>query len=113
MADQMKPKKSVSVDDIMGGKKETTKPKSEPKSSSKKSKHKHTHIEHHENGSHTVRHTPAEGGPDVSYAAPDMDAVHDGLEEHVGEPNAGEGQEAEAQPEAAPQQSQPMPGQGA
>ena len=59
-------------------------------------KHKHTHIEHHENGTHTVRHTPVGGGEDTSYAAQDLDGVHDGLEHHVGEPN---GEEAQAQPQ--------------
>jgi hypothetical protein len=89
-----------------------------------KAKHKHTHIEHHENGTHTTRHTPADGGPDVSYASQDLDGVHDGLEHHVGEPN---GEEAQAQPDpnagaqpdaaaggAAPQAgAQPQPGAGA
>ena len=121
MADeQMKPKKTMSVSDIMGGK-PSAKPKGESKPKSgkdKKTKHKHTHIEHHDDGSHTVRHTPQGGGEEISYAAPDMDAVHDGLEQHVGEPNGDEGQEAQAQPdqggpEAAPQQQQPTPGQGA
>lgn len=58
-----------------------------------KKKHKHTHIEHHENGTHTTRHTPADGGPDVSYASQDLDGVHDGLEHHVGEPNGEEAQQ--------------------
>lgn len=66
----------------------------------KKTKHKHTHIEHHENGTHTVRHTPVGGGEDTSYAAQDLDGVHDGLEHHVGEPN---GEEAQAQPDAGAQ----------
>ena len=85
-----------------------------PKASTapKKGKHKHTHIEHHDNGTHTVRHTPAAGGPEVSYAANDMDGVHDGLEEHVGEPNGDEGQEqmaggAAPQAEPAPAGAQP------
>ena len=66
----------------------------------KKTKHKHTHIEHHDNGTHTTRHTPADGGPDVSYASQDLDGVHDGLEHHVGDPN---GEEAQAQPDAGAQ----------
>ena len=65
-----------------------------------KRKHKHTHIEHHENGTHTVRHTPVGGGEDTSYAAQDLDGVHDGLEHHVGDPN---GEEAQAQPDAGAQ----------
>lgn len=55
-----------------------------------KRKHKHTHIEHHDNGTHTTRHTPRDGGPDVSYASQDLDAVHDGLEHHMGDPNGDE-----------------------
>jgi hypothetical protein len=86
--------------------------KGESKSSDKekKPKHKHTHVEHHDDGSHTVRHTPAGGGEEVSYAAPDLDAVHDGMEANLGQPNADEGQ-AQA-PEAAPQGAgaEPQPG---
>lgn len=51
-------------------------------------KHKHTHIEHHDNGSHTVRHTPRGGGEEVSYSAPDMAGVHAGLDANVGQPAA-------------------------
>ena len=97
--------------------------KSEKSAEPKKAKHRHTHIEHHydESGNstgHTVRHSGGEGGGETSYAAKDLDEVHDGLEEHMGEPNGDEGQEAQAQPdqggpEAAPQQQQPTPGQGA
>ena len=50
-------------------------------------KHKSTSVEHHADGSHTVRHMPHEGGPELSYAATDLDGVHDGLEENVGGPN--------------------------
>ena len=60
--------------------------------------HKSTHIEHHGDKSHTVRHTH-EDGTEKSYAAADLDGVHDGLEEHMGEPNAGEG---EVEPAPAP-----------
>lgn len=76
----------------------------------KKVRHRKTEIEHHDNGSHTVRHYPADekegmaSGQPVSYAAKDLDEVHDGLEEHLGEPNQ---EEAEAAPE--PTQSQPPP----
>jgi len=122
MADPMiadKPeKKTVSVSDVLAKDKA---PKSESKTSGKgasaggkKKKMKHTHIEHHhdEQGNetgHTVRHTPEGGGPEVSYATPDMDGVHDGLEQHVGGENAGEGaQSAQAQPGAQPQ-AQPEP----
>jgi hypothetical protein len=67
--------------------------KSDKKESKKaaKVKHKHTHIEHHYDSEgkptgHTVRHVPMGGGEETSYAAPDLDAVHDGLEEHLGGP---------------------------
>lgn len=128
MADEMKPKKSVSVSDIMSKEPaaKTAKPKAESKteakpgaSKDKKAKHKHTHIEHHDDGSHTIRHSGA--GDEVSYAAPDMDAVHDGLEQHIGGANAdegqGQGQEPPDMPGAQSQGPQPqpqaMPGQGA
>ena len=114
MADDKKMKK-VSVADIMGGEKseksdKSSKPeKSESKPETKKKrKHSHTHIEHHDNGSHTVRHTPMGGGEEVSYAAPDMDAVHDGLEEHVGEPNGDETQGGGEPPESPAQQAPPQ-----
>jgi len=51
--------------------------------------YKTTHIEHHFDGSHTVRHT-GEDGADKSYAAADLDALHDGMEENVGCENCGE-----------------------
>jgi hypothetical protein len=69
----------------------------------KKTKHKETRIEHHPDGSHTVRHIPVSDGtsppgPEVSYAAKDLDGVHDGLEEHLGEPNGSEGTPPAATP---------------
>lgn len=107
--DMKKEKKTVSVGDVLAKDKA---PKSEAKNNktSQKKKHKHTHIEHHysEDGKpagHTVRHTPQGGGEEVSYSAPDLDAVHDGLEQHVGEENADEG----AAPEQAPQSNGAMP----
>jgi hypothetical protein len=81
----------------------------------KKGKGKHgfgeTRIKHHKNGSHTVTHTPESDGtsppgPETSYAVKDMDELHDGLEEHLGEPNADE-EAAAAGPVSAP------PSQGA
>lgn len=111
MADEMKKDdkkpKVVKVGDILA-KEKMEKPKGESKSSAKdapkKPKHKHTHIEHHYDAAgkstgHTVRHQPMEGGQEVSYAAPDLDAVHDGLEEHIGSPNADEAPEQPAQPQ--------------
>lgn len=75
-----------------------------------KSEHRgphHTHIEHHHDGSKTVHHyhhpvpvPPKEEG-DHSHAVADLDALHDNLEEHLGEPNGDEGQEGE---ENVPQQ---------
>jgi hypothetical protein len=119
MADPMK--KSISVKDVMGKDDKAAKPKMEksdkPTAGGSKRKHKHTHIEHHEDGSHTVRHTPMGGGEEVSYSKPDLDGVHDGLEEHVGEANGDEGQMAAAEPQAMPTQGAApqgaAPGQGA
>ena len=123
--DPMMKQKSVSVDDIMGGERPSkpkvakTKGESSKSEPSGKKKHKHTHIEHHDNGTHTVRHTGADS--EVSYAANDLDGVHDGLEQHVGEPNADEGQQpqgqpgqdpsAQPQPSVAANEPQPMPQQ--
>jgi hypothetical protein len=86
--------------------------KKDDKKSGTKKKHKHTHIEHHDNGTHTVRHTPEGGGPETSYAAKDLDEVHDGLEEHVGDPNGDEGQEPptqQPQPSGSQATAQPQP----
>jgi len=103
MADEKKTK-IVKVGDVLAkdGKSEA-KPKSESKPKKSKVKHKHTYVEHHYNEKgkstgHTVRHIPMGGGEEVSYAKPDLDGVHDGLEEHVGTPNEGE-EEAQEQPE--------------
>jgi hypothetical protein len=98
MADEDKKPKTVKVGDVLAKDKAAPKAKPESKDAAKpsqKKKHKHTHIEHHydEQGKskgHTVRHQPMGGGEEVSYAAPDLDAVHDGMEEHVGTPNDGE-----------------------
>jgi hypothetical protein len=115
MAEEQKPK-VMKVGDVLG-KDKAAKSKSEskaaPKAASKeapKKKHKHVHIENHfdEKGKstgHTVRMQPVGGGEETSFTAPDLDAVHDGLEEHMGDPNADEGQEG-AEPQAAPQTQQ-------
>lgn len=61
---------------------------------------KHTHIEHHDDGSRTMHHyhhpvaVPTKEEGDHSHAVPDLDGVHDNLEEHVGEPNDDEAAEA-------------------
>lgn len=75
--------------------------KSEKKDSKKKKKHKFgvTHIEHHTDGSHTVRHVPEDGGQEMSYASPDLNGVKAGLDQNLGEP---EGDEGTGTPAAAP-----------
>lgn len=73
--------------------------KHDKKSKKKKRRYRRTEIDHHDNGSHTVRHIPhAEDGPDqtgklggdMTYAVKDMDELHDGMEEHLGDPNVEE-----------------------
>jgi hypothetical protein len=82
----MPTRKIPSATDILSGKKAP-----ESKSKAKKHKHKLTLVEHDEDGKpKNVRHIPHDGGPEVSYPVADLDAVHDGLEEHVGEPNQDE-----------------------
>jgi hypothetical protein len=49
-----------------------------------------TIIDHHGDLSHTVRHEHEDGKSHKSYAVADLDAVHDGLEDHLGEANGGE-----------------------
>jgi hypothetical protein len=64
----------------------------------KKKKHaghgfKHTHIEHHKDRSATVHHQHEDGShADVKHAAANLDGIHDSLEQHLGQPNDGEGQ---------------------
>lgn len=109
MADEEKKPKTMKVGDVLA-KDKAEKPKSESKTApkpSQKKKHKHVHIENHydEQGKakgHTVRLQPMGGGEETSFTAPDLDAVHDGLEEHLGSPNDGE----EAQEQAMPAQPQ-------
>jgi hypothetical protein len=48
-----------------------------------------TIIEHHDDGSSTIEHHH-EDGSHKKYAVTDLDCVHDGLEDHLGEPNDGE-----------------------
>lgn len=64
---------------ILGGKKE-------PKKSAKKAKHKRTMIDHLDDGSHVVTLTPHQGD-EVKFSRPDLDGLHDALEEHLGDPN--------------------------
>lgn len=114
MAEEKK-NKTVSVGDVLAkDKAPKAEEKKSPSKSASKKKHRHTHIEHHyddkgNSTGHTVRHTPMGGGEETSYAAPDMDAVHDGLEEHVGDQNADESLNP-AQGGGTPQpQAQPQP----
>lgn len=60
--------------------------KSEKSAGKKKKTHKfhHTMVEHHSDGSHTVRHVPEGGGQEVSYAAPDLNGVTAGLQQNLG-----------------------------
>lgn len=82
----------------------------EKKKETKKSgKHKfgETRIKHHKNGSHTMEHIPDHDGttppgPSTSYAVSDLDGVHDGLEEHLGGPNEGEGTDGTTAPMPPP-----------
>ena len=112
-----KPKKTVSVKDIMSeesapkvSEKPAIKSTSKSKPSSKsKGKHKHTHIEHHDDGSHTVRHSG--DGNEMSYATPDLEGVKAGLDQHIGggqdptqtaaQPDAGGAPEMPGAPAAA------------
>jgi hypothetical protein len=111
MAEEKKTK-TVSVGDVLAkDKAPKAESKASPSKTATKKKHRHTHIEHHDDGSHTVRHTPMGGGEEVSYAAPDLDAVHDGLEQHVGDENADEGMsQAQPSPASSPM-AQPQPQQ--
>lgn len=75
----------------------------EKMSKHKKHGYKSTHIEHHDDGSHTVTHHHHEDPKkDYSYAKPDLDGVHDGLEQHLGEPNEGEAPPPAAEAGAVP-----------
>ena len=120
MAEEMQKPKTVRVGDVLAKDKAAPKAKTESKSKdapTPKKKHKHVHIENHydEKGKpkgHTVRLQPMGGGEETSFTAPDLDGVHDGLEEHMGEPNADEAQEAQQTPQQVPQQqAQPTPQQ--
>lgn len=64
-----------------------------------------TEIEHHADGSHTVRHHPhpdhAHEMPTASYAASDLDSLHDGIQDNMGTPNPGEAEADAGKPEMA------------
>jgi len=90
---EKKDKKSSTAEKVLGGggKKHDSKKKKKPR-------FKHTHIEHHDDGSHTIRHTPATTGPEgkpgeeMSYSRPDMEGLHAGLDENL----AGQGEPMES-----------------
>lgn len=78
------------------------KPKHEAPARKKKHSVRHTHIEHHDDNTHTVKRTMDDGTEGPSSGLPDLDAVHDNLEQHLGEPNVGEAEAAGAVPAPAP-----------
>lgn len=79
MAEEKKAK-PLSVKDVLAKDKKSK----EEKTSGKKKKYRHTHIEHHADGSHTIRHTPAEGGEEMSYSRPDTAGMMQGLQDNLG-----------------------------
>src|SRR5579859_4150278 len=76
--------------------------KKSAKSDKKKKKHGFaaTHIEHHTDGSHTVRHVPDDGGQETSYASPDLNGVKAGLDQNLGGGEAAGGAEPPVEPPA-------------
>ena len=69
-----------SAADALSGKKKGKTP-----AKPRKRRYRKTEIEHHSDGSHTIRHIPAEGGgEEKSYAVADDEAMHRGLDENVG-----------------------------
>lgn len=72
--------------------------------------YKRTRITHHPDGSHTVTHEHKDGpAKSPSYAASDLPAVHDGLQDHLNAP-APMPQQAGAAPAAPPAAAPAMPG---
>jgi hypothetical protein len=115
MAEKAKEKKKVGPKASAEMTKEEPKSKAAPKSEKMDDKskdapkrHRITHIEHHPGGGHTVRHSPGEKN-EVSYAAPDLNAVGAGMQQNVGEapPEAAAGAPGAA---GAPSAAGPMPG---
>lgn len=104
-------KKSKAERILSGDKGEPEKKESKKESKDEKKKHKkgHTEIEHHGDGSHTVRHK-LDDDQESSYAAKDLDGVIDGLHENLGEgAPEGAGTPAAAAPAAAPVASPSAP----
>jgi hypothetical protein len=91
---QEKTKKSLSAEKLLGGKKkESSGPKEskDSKKSDKKDAKKKTHpfkrtvIDHHTDGSHTATlEHESDSAKNITSARPDLDGVHDLLEEHIG-----------------------------
>ena len=62
-----------------------SKPKAAPKMKDKRPHGIHeTHIQHLPDGSHVVKHMGPELGDGAQYSAPNMPALHDGLETNLG-----------------------------
>ena len=104
---QEKLKKSPSAEKLLGskkkeseGSKESKGDKKSDKKDAKKKKHpfKRTIIDHHSDGSHTMTHEHESGDStkNITGAKENLDGVHDGLEENIGEP------EEESAPPAMP-----------
>jgi hypothetical protein len=57
-----------------------------------------TTMHHHRDGSITMKHHHESGDPKkhIEHALPDLDAAHDSMEEHLGEPNQGESEAIQA-----------------
>ena len=87
------------------------------KAKTPKKEHVATHITHHKDGSHTAvhKHSHPEHHPDETHALSNMDALHDHLEQHVGQPNSGEAEAEAGNPEAytGPSAGAPAPAAGA
>jgi len=85
------------------------------KAKTPKKEHVATHITHHKDGSHTAvhKHSHPEHHPDETHALSNMDALHDHLEQHVGQPNSGEAEAEAGNPEAYTGPAAPAPAAGA
>lgn len=55
----------------------------------KKHHSKHIHVDHHPDGSHTVKHVMDDGSEHAS-AHGNLDSVHDHIQDSIGQPNPGE-----------------------
>ena len=112
-------KKETKKEEKAEGKHKTS-DKTSPEKESKAKKHNfhRTEIVHHKNGSHTVTHHPHPAKPSsdgkpveqeepMSYAAPDMASMQQGMEQNLGGGPQGGGQPSAAAPaaEAAPAQA--------